>query len=434
MRVKTNKPTYSLIIMKQILNELRQQPLVSLISIVGTALSIFLIMLVVMLQQVKVADFAPESNRSRMLHWKFASIRHTSLGEDASSNGPMSSSTIKALFGDLESAEAVTAYKSFCDVSSAALPGETPIAVKMKATDANFFRVFDLDFIAGEPFSQASFESSLPEIVISESVARSVFKTTDVVGREMLLDLVPFKVTGVVKDVSRLADKAYAEVWVPYTTAGVDRNNWNNGHMGLLSATILARHKNDFPEIRHELDRRLAQINTTMKAADGFEFISHERPYDQETDVATLYANLNPDMAKVRRSSLIVYAILLIVPAINLSSMTRSRMRRRIAEIGVRRAFGATVSRITLTLIYENLIVTLVAGAVGLLLCVVFSWLCGSYLFSVSDSRISAEMILQWSTFGLAMMFCFILNLLCSALPAWKSARTGIVESLSGTR
>ncbi len=66
--------------MKQILNELRQQPLVSLISIVGTALSIFLIMLVVMLQQVKVADFAPESNRSRMLHWKFASIRHTSWG------------------------------------------------------------------------------------------------------------------------------------------------------------------------------------------------------------------------------------------------------------------------------------------------------------------------------------------------------------------
>ena len=62
----------------------------------------------------------------------------------------------------------------------------------------------------------------------------------------MLLNLVPFKVTGVVKDVSRLADKAYAEVWVPYTTAGVDRNNWNNGHMGLLSATILARHKNDF--------------------------------------------------------------------------------------------------------------------------------------------------------------------------------------------
>ena len=37
----------------------RQHPLISIIGIVGTALSIFLIMLVVMLQQVKVAPFLP---------------------------------------------------------------------------------------------------------------------------------------------------------------------------------------------------------------------------------------------------------------------------------------------------------------------------------------------------------------------------------------
>lgn len=35
--------------------QLRQQPLISAVSIAGTALAIFLIMLVVMMQQVKVA-------------------------------------------------------------------------------------------------------------------------------------------------------------------------------------------------------------------------------------------------------------------------------------------------------------------------------------------------------------------------------------------
>ena len=48
---------------KQALAQLRQHPLISMIGIVGTALSIFLIMLVVMMQQVKVAPFSPESNR-----------------------------------------------------------------------------------------------------------------------------------------------------------------------------------------------------------------------------------------------------------------------------------------------------------------------------------------------------------------------------------
>ena len=46
--------------------QLRQQPLISAVSIAGTALAIFLIMLVVMMQQVKVAPFAPESNRDRL--------------------------------------------------------------------------------------------------------------------------------------------------------------------------------------------------------------------------------------------------------------------------------------------------------------------------------------------------------------------------------
>ena len=58
----------------QALSQLRQQPLISLVTVAGTALSILLIMLVVMIQQVQVEPFAPESNRDRMLHVKWQSI------------------------------------------------------------------------------------------------------------------------------------------------------------------------------------------------------------------------------------------------------------------------------------------------------------------------------------------------------------------------
>ena len=64
---------------KQALAQLRQHPLISVISIAGTALSIFLIMLVVMLQQVKVAPFSPESNRNRFLHVHYMSISHKAV-------------------------------------------------------------------------------------------------------------------------------------------------------------------------------------------------------------------------------------------------------------------------------------------------------------------------------------------------------------------
>lgn len=65
---------------KQALAQLRQQPIISLVSVLGTALAIFLIMLVVMIQQVKVAPFSPESNRDRFLHFAFMSISNKEWG------------------------------------------------------------------------------------------------------------------------------------------------------------------------------------------------------------------------------------------------------------------------------------------------------------------------------------------------------------------
>ena len=59
----------------QALAQLRQQPIISAVSIIGTALAIFLIMLVVMMQQVKTAPFAPESGRDRFLHVSWGSIK-----------------------------------------------------------------------------------------------------------------------------------------------------------------------------------------------------------------------------------------------------------------------------------------------------------------------------------------------------------------------
>ena len=51
----------------QILYDLRHQPVISGVTLIGTALTIFLIMIVVMIQQIPVLPFAPESNRPRLL-------------------------------------------------------------------------------------------------------------------------------------------------------------------------------------------------------------------------------------------------------------------------------------------------------------------------------------------------------------------------------
>ena len=54
--------------LKQALNMLRENRLISLISILGTALSIAMIMVVILVFQVQLTSFVPEVNRDRMLY------------------------------------------------------------------------------------------------------------------------------------------------------------------------------------------------------------------------------------------------------------------------------------------------------------------------------------------------------------------------------
>lgn len=423
---------------KQALAQLRQHPLISVISIVGTALSIFLIMLVVMIQQVKVAPFSPESHRDRFLHVRFVTVTNKNWGQDGTSNSAMSVRTTNEVYKQLKIPEAVTAYSVIPIATPVSLPGHPAVSADMRETDDAFFRVFDFRFVSGKPYDRATFEAGRPVAVMTESIARALFGTADATGREFLLNHAPYRVAGVVKDVSTLADTAYGQVWIPYTSTNMAADSWEDGLLGLMSVTLLAHSRADFDAIRAESERRLEEYNAVLEESNGYRFINRNRPYDQEKQTSSFSAMTEPDLGAARRERAIVFAILLLVPAINLSSMTQSRLRQRVAEIGVRRAFGSTRRELMGQIILENLVLSLLAGVLGLLISVLFAY-CGTdllfaqpYSMTLNTPTIDAAILLHPSTFLYALLFCFVLNLLSSGIPAWRASRTSIVNALGG--
>lgn len=414
--------------------QMRHQPVLSIVTIAGTALSIFLIMIVVMMQEVTTAPFAPESNRDRLLYYSWLSSSYED--GDGESNGPMSYNTARQMLLSLQTPEAATAYEAIISSAALSIPKSPNVKVDMRPVDNNYWKVFDFTFIDGAPFTQADFDAGLPKIVITESVARKVFGTTEVAGREILVNLAPFTVSGVVKDVSTLATKAYAQAWPNLSATSIYEQSWNTIH-GMLSVTILAKSRDDFDKIREEYEKAHDKYEDEIKST-GRKIRSLHRPYDQETEAIAFSSNNEPDPAGERRSRLIIYLILLIVPAINLSAMTQSRLKQRTAEIGVRRSFGCTRSRIIFDIITENLAITLIAGILGLVMSVIFGYLCNSLLFAqpfsqtINPPAVDSSILLHWSTFGWAMLFCFILNILSSGLPAINASRTGLVNALNG--
>lgn len=419
---------------KQALWHLRENPVISWISILGTALSICMIMVIVITLRVRVADCEPEVNRSRSLYVPNMSYRTKGDTSGSSANSSMSVQTGRECFKALTTAEAVTLVSQPGKVR-ASLPAGVKMTADKIETDEAFWKIFQFRFLDGKPFTGSDVQSGLPRVVIAASVARRLFGRTDVTGQHLELNHVDFQVCGVVTDVSMLATDAYAQVWIPYTAGNAEANSWGYNLMGQMRAVILARSADDFPAIREECERLRQKYND---AQDGVEVFYRGQPDTQFTHLYRSWSQV-PDVQGVVLRYIVVILVLLIVPAINLSSMTLSRMRRRMAEIGVRKAFGATANELLRQVFVENLMLTCLAGLLGLLLSYVATFVLNGFLFGNStnayysgETTLTAGTLLSPWIFLVAFAFCLLINLLSAGIPAWRASRMNIVEAING--
>lgn len=419
-------------LIKNTWSNLREQPVLSGVTIIGTTMAIFLIMIVVMLNEVKVVPFAPESNRDRLLYADYGSVYEIETGPERSRNGAMSEYVAKGLYKDLETAEIVSIYDGWLSKESASRRGQSSVKIDLRRCDADFFGVFDYTFVDGKPFTGSDLEAGIKCAVITESTARRIFGRTDVIGEEIRLSQIPYTVSGVVKDVSTLATKAYADVWIPYAP------EHGQGLQGMKSAVILAKKGVDLADVKAECDRRFEKFNEEIRPT-GMQMMQRGRPYNQEKQSVGVWANVEPEVEPVRREHIMILLILLIVPAINLTGMTQSRLRQRRAEIGVKRAFGASRVTIIREIIAENIVVTLAAGVIGFVLSVIFANVFSSELFTTGGIRslaneptVDLSILIHFSTFMWALLFCFLLNVISTGVPAWQASRTNVVNAIKG--
>ncbi len=419
---------------KQIIYDMRHQPIIAWVSLLATAMSVFLIMVVVMIQRVQVIPYAPESCRDRLLLGAYMHVGCKDNNYDSSAG--MSYRVARLLYENLEGVETVSYIEPQTEwMEVRGTTGESYM-VNGRHVDANFFMIFDHPLVAGRYFTTEESESVLPVCVISHTTARNAFGTTDCIGSQLSVDHKMYTVVGVVNDNTPLARTGSGDLFIATGPDDPAMKSYNDEQIfGPVAAAMLVREGVDFQSVRDQVKARYAVIDTEL-APSGRYTIYHESPFDQETIAAGIYgSNSTPDKTSGRVIRTCLYLILLIVPAINLSSMLHSRIRRRISEIGVRRAYGCSRSRIITEIIAENFLLTLAGGIIGVTLGVIFaSTYSGLYenmenYGSGATPAISA--VLNWGTVAAAITICFILNIISAAIPAWKASRLSPVEAIN---
>ncbi|MDR1408616.1 MAG: ABC transporter permease [Tannerella sp.] len=423
---------------RQAWNIVRQERLFSFIYIAGTGLSITVVMALSIVFYIKLADIYPETNRGRLLTTHIVGEFREGNRSNRSTSF-LSKAAVESCFLPLKRAEAVgvetvdfaVGDRHFIQLETTR--EQMPVAVKF--VDEKFWDIFDFRFVDGKPFTEADVQSGITSAVVAATLAQRLFGTDRAEGRTFSLDFKTFRVCGVVRDVSFITDQTFAQVWAPYTFNPPYKFEKTLGNMRVF---VLAPSAGDVEAVRSETADNVRRFNGTQ---DGVELDLMGQP------LSTLQKLMSASSTEDFNRKLIMYGfiffILLLIPAVSLSGMTHSRMERRMSEIGIRRAFGARRGGLMGQIITENLLFTLLGGVVGLLSSYVLIVLGRNWIPQIigqtsfvrppegSDVAISPSMLLNFEVLGIALVICFVLNLMSSLIPAWQNSRRGIIHSLN---
>lgn len=417
--------------LKQILYDMRHQPVVTWVTLAGTALSIFLIMLVYGVQQLNVVPFAPESNRPRLLYGAYLHLASTDGNSESS--GELSTSVGHQLYDSIDGVEMTSIFEfDGADVTLRGPKGEI-FRDKQKKTDSDFWKIYDHTLLSGRYYTAEEVTAGAKVAVISRSTARRLFGDVSPIGGEFSSDFKKYKVIGVVKDCNRLAERAYSAVFVPLKPQSDSKDGNPMRLFGNAAVVMLVKNGADTESIRRQVENRYAQLDTRL-AAQGYRCVYHNQPYTQAEISRGIWSNCSPESENtVNKYG--VYLILFLLPAINLGSMLHSRLQRRVGELGIRRAFGCTRSRIVRDIISENFIITLLGGVAGWLCCVVFmSSYSGLFIGPFGADRGTADlvMMLNWRLVLGVFASCFIINIISASIPAWYASRLNVTDAVNG--
>lgn len=420
---------------KQAWMMIRQNKLFSSIYITGTGLSIALTMTLFVILYIKFAPLYPEYKRNYTLI--INSIEKTE--KDSTRNNYWQSTPnfhLVNMIRQLPSVDAVAGIFMGWETSphKDATTEYATIPVVLKYTNADYWKVYDFEFIAGKPYSDSDVASKTKNVVISQSCAKHLFKTEDITNKIINVSGIEYKIIGIVKDVASVMDnKTAADMWAPYTTT-----NYTDIEdlLGDCELAITAKSpdkieilKSEIAEMMHKYNQQDKLYNYQLFGPDIF-WASQFRQ-----------GKMLNEKEEFLKYGYILFA-LLIIPALNLSGMISSRMNKRLPELGIRKTYGATNSQLLSQILWENFLLTIIGGLVGIIISYTIL-LCGSAWITnilttglteqvqLLSDNLSLEMLFNWWVFVAVLTISFILNIVSALIPASISLRQTIINSLN---
>ncbi|SMG08130.1 FtsX-like permease family protein [Marivirga sericea] len=243
--------------------------------------------------------------------------------------------------------------------------GEDKMKARGKFSGAEYFQLFSFPFLKGNPETALSDKRG---IVLTESLAKKLFGSTDVIGESLAWQILKFKgqakVAAVIADLTDNTTESF-EFVLPFTVfiddlMGPERNHWGN-YIALTQVQLVEG--SDVAAVNNKVGSIIKEKVPNTNVEPFFKQYSSRYLQGNFENGQEVGGRIN----YVRLFAIIAIFVLAIA-CINFMNLSTARASRRLKEIGVKKTMGASRKHLVFQHLGESISLTLISLGVAYLL------------------------------------------------------------------
>ena len=294
--------------------------------------------------------------------------------------------------------------------------------------DANFFNVFDFEFIAGDKATalKQSFSVVLPEATAKKYFGEESAQST--LGKTMnLQNIGVVKVTGVIKDFPENSHLKFDLLFSNLLTT----QEWNaylSDWQAFDAYTYVVLHKG---KSIHDVEAKMPEF---MKKHWGLDAEVQATAFQPIKDIYLHSGDIQNGSESEHGQLSYVYIFssmaifLLIIAAINYINLTTSKASSRSKEIGIRKVAGAVKTQLIFQFLTEAFVITFVS----MVLSIVMMDLCFPFFNSITGKHFDLSLKTISEFMPALLLITLIIGVIAGSYPAFYLSKLKPVATLKG--
>jgi predicted permease len=283
--------------------------------------------------------------------------------------------------------------------------------VSVRVVTPGYLRAMRIPLLEGRDIEESDTADSAGVVVISKTMAKQFWPNTSPIGHHLKLTFFPDKertVVGVVGDVRQDGLNSTAGIATLYWPAAQVGDS-ATGPWSPFGMSMVVRARTAPAALAPAITNAVAEVNSSV-------------PVDNVMTLDDLIGNTLTQPGFNMQLLTIFGLLALVLCAIGIYSVLAYSVKRRMREIGLRLAFGASLRDVASSVIAQGMKPTLIGIGIGLIVAFALGRVAASLIYGISTRDLA--------TFASATLLIVLISFAASLIPALRATRVDPLKVL----